>query len=226
MSHRRSILSSFCLLFLFIFSSNAFSQSGEKVRIKGFFLADSGKAQATAAPGHLRPVRINPARIHRQRNLSQNQEEQSPLLSTAAEAAWLRFHVSATQWQWLIRRPGVYAAECIIGSITSSVDILINFSGFEDLCSSDPTTQNVETYYGVSIGNQNVEEVEWVGAADFNRHPLLIKQNPVAPTYWNLWNKVSVKQGNSALEYSDDAVITFLMQNTTPWIDPDITTGQ
>ena len=205
MSHRRSILSSFCLLFLFIFSSNAFSQSGEKVRIKGFFLADSGKAQ---------------------RNLSQNQEEQSPLLSTAAEAAWLRFHVSATQWQWLIRRPGVYAAECIIGSITSSVDILINFSGFEDLCSSDPTTQNVETYYGVSIGNQNVEEVEWVGAADFNRHPLLIKQNPVAPTYWNLWNKVSVKQGNSALEYSDDAVITFLMQNTTPWIDPDITTGQ
>jgi len=139
---------------------------------------------------------------------------------------WVKFHLSATQWTWNVRKPGSYAAKCLTGTITSDVDMLIEFSGFEDLYSSDPPRQNVETYHGVLIGNERVEEVEWVRASDFNARILLIKQNPTTATTWSLWNKVYVKPGNSAFEYSDDAVITLVMQNMSPWMEPDIPTNK
>lgn len=222
MRHRKSTLLLFCVLLLFIFSSRAFCQTLQIAPIRGAFSADSVKAQATTAQGLLRPVRRNPAPINPGRSSSENHQVQVSLVSTAAAAPWARFHLSATQAQWNIRKPGQYKAELIVGSITSNVDILINFSGFEDLTSSDRPTQNVETYYGVSIGNQSVQQADWVRASDFNARTLLIEQNPTTPTYWSLCNKVYVKRGNSAFEYSDDAVITFTMQNTGPWIDSEL----
>jgi hypothetical protein len=224
MWHNKSILSSFCLLLLFILSSIAFSQSGQIVPIKGVSLADSGKAQATAVQGSLRPVGIDPAPIHRDENSSENQQAQSPLLSTTAAAPWAIFDLSGTQWEWNVRRPGDYAAQSVVGSITANVDILINFSGFEDLNSSNPHTGIVETYYAASLGNQRVEDVDWASASDFNGRTLLITQDPDSPipVAWGLWNRVCIKTLNSATEYSDEAVITFQMQNTNPWVDPDL----
>lgn len=226
MWHRKSTLLLFCLLLLFIFSSRAFCQTLQIAPIRGAFSADSGKAGTTRAQVPLHPVRIAPTPIDRERNAFNIQQTPGGIPVLAPEAPWVSFHLSATQEKWDIRRPGEYAAECIIGSITSNVDILINFSGFEDLTSSNSPTQSVETYYGVLIGNQSVEEVDWARASDFNTHTLLINQNPTTPTTWSLWNKVWVKAVNSAFEYSDNAVITFVMQNMSPWIDPDIPTGQ
>jgi len=227
MWHRKSTLFLFCLLLLFIFSSRAFCQTLQIAPIRGAFSADSGKAGATRSQVPLHPVRIDRSPLEQGKKAVPIQQPQELLLSPgphAQEVQWVSFHFSSTQWEWYIRRPGEYAAECISAHITSNVDILINFSGFENLSSSDPSTQNVETYYGVSIGNQSVEEVEWVKASDFDTHPLLIKQSPTRPTYWSLWNKVWMRPYNSATEYSGDAVISFVMRNTSTWIDPDIPT--
>ena len=226
MRHWKSILSSFCLLLLFIFSSRAFCQTLQIAPIRGAFSADSGNTEPTKGGMPLRPIRIDGSPLEQGKKAIPIEQPQGPLLSPGPEAPWVSFHLSATQEKWHIRRPGEYAAECIIGSITSNVDILINFSDFEDINSSDPPTQSVETYYGVSIRNQGVEEVDWIRASDFNAHSLLINQNPTTPTNWSLWNKVCVKVANSAFEYSDDAMITFGMQNMSPWIDPQIPTGQ
>ena len=228
MWHNKSIISSFCFLLLFIFSSIAFSQSAQIVPIKGVSLADSGKAQATAVQGALRPVGIDPAPIHRDGSTSEDQQGQAPLLSTTVEEPWARFNLSGTQWEWDIRRAGDYAAQSIVGFITANVDILINFSGFEDLNSSNPHTGIVETYYAASLGYQSVEDVDWASAPDFNQRTLLITQDPNSPipVAWSLWNRVCVKTLNSATEYSDDAVVTFEMQNTRPWVDPDIPSKQ
>lgn len=224
MWHRKSILLLFCVLLIFIFSSKAFSQSAQVVRIKGFFSADSGKAETTKVRVSLHPARTAPTPIDRDRSAFNIQQTLGTIPVPAPETPWVSFHFSSTQWKWNIRRPGEYAAQPIIGSITSNVDILIDFNEFEDLNASDPSTQNVETYYGVSIGNQSVEKVDWARASDFNAHSLLIKQNPTTPTYWSLWNKVCVKAANPAFDYSGDAVITFVMQNTSTWIDTEIAT--
>lgn len=224
MRHRKSTLLLFCLLLLFIFSSRAFCQTLQIAPIRGAFSADSGKAGTTKVRVPLHPARIAPSPLEQGKKAIPIQQPQGPLLSPSAEEPWVEFHLSATQAQWNIRKPGEYAAQAIVGSIISNVDILINFSGFKDLNSSDPPTQNVEAYYGVSIGNQGVEEVDWVRASDFNARALLIKQNPTIPTYWSLWNKVCVKAANSAFEYLDDAVITFGLQNTNPWFDTEIAT--
>lgn len=224
----RNILLPLCLLLLLIFSSKTYSQSSQVVPIKGHPWADSGKAGPTKVKVPLLPVRIDSVLINRNGNSSNNQQAQAPLLSTAAAEPWARFYLSGTQWKWDIRRAGDYAAQSIVGSIVGNVDILINFSDFEDLNSSNPHTGTVETYYAASVGNQKVEEVDWATAPDFNKQTLLIKQDPTSPkpVAWGLWNKVCVKTVNSATEYSDDAVITFAMQNTSPWIDPDIPTGR
>ena len=226
MRHRKSTLLLFCLLLLFIFSSRAFCQTLQIAPIRGAFSADSGNAEATRAQVPLHPIWIDRSSLEQGKKAIPIQQPQGPLLSPGPETPWVSFHLSSTQWQWNIRKPGDYAAQPIIGSITSNVDILINFSGFEDLNSSDPPTQSVETYYGVSIGNQSIEEVDWARASDFNAHTLLIKQNPTTPTTWSLWNKVCVKAVNPAFDYSGDAMITFVMQNTSTWIDPEIPTGE
>lgn len=226
MRHWKSILSLFCLLLLFIFSSRAFCQTLQIAPIRGAFSADSGKAGTTRAQVPLHPARIAPSPIDRERSAFNNQQTGGPILAPASDSPWVSFHLSATQGKWNIRRPGEYAAQPIVGYIISNVDILISFSGFEDLTSSNSPTQNIETHYGISIGNQGVEEVDWARASDFNARALLIKQDPTAPTpvAWGLWNKICVRAVNSAIEYSDDAVITFEMQNISPWIDPEIPT--
>ena len=224
MWHRKSILL-LCPLLLFIFFSTGFGQTGHITPIKGFFSADSGNTRATEAKVPLYPVGIRPSLIDRDRSALSNQQVEGALLSPASDSQWVSFHFSSTQWQWNIRKPGDYAAQPIIGSIISSVDVLIDFNGFEDLNATYPPTQKVETYYGVSIGNQGVEEVEWARASDLNAHSLLIRQNPI-PTHWSLWNKICVKADNSDFKYLDDAVITFGILNTSPWIDPEIPTGQ
>lgn len=209
-------------LLLFIVSSRAFCQTLQIAPVRGAFSADSGKVKATRVQVPLHPIRIDRSLQERGVKAIPIEQPQESLLSPSTEEPWVSLHLSSTQSEWNIRRPGDYATQSIFGSIMGNVDILIIFSGFEDLNSSNPNTEIVETYYAVSVGNQSVEEVNWASASDFNSHTLLIEQDPNSPTTvdWGLWNRVCVKTVNTATDYSDDAVITFVMQNTSPWVDP------
>lgn len=135
---------------------------------------------------------------------------------------WARYSLSATEWDWEVRRPGDYSAKCLTGEVTGNVDIAIDFSGFGDLSSLDASGQTIEAYYGAFIGDQMVGDVDWLRASDFNARPVPIQADPQVPTHWGLWNKICVKSGTSANDYSDDAVITFGIINSASWSDPDI----
>jgi len=218
----RKVFQFLCIVLLFTAPSRAFCQTLQMTPVRGAFSADSGKAEATRLQVPLHPIRIDRSPQERGLKAIPIEQPQGPLLSPSSEAPWASFNLSGTQWEWDIRRPGDYAAQSIVGSITGNVDILINFSGFEDLNSSNPNTEIVETYYAASVGNPRVEEVDWASAPDFNGRTLLIQQDPNSPipVAWGLWNRVCVKTVNTATDYSDDAVITFVMQNTSPWVDP------
>lgn len=139
---------------------------------------------------------------------------------------WICYSLSATQWDWTVRKPGDYAAKCLVGTIRSNVDVVIHFEGFEDLSSTNSPTQNLETYYSATILDLPIDQLQWHRASDFNGHDLIIPQNPTDPTYWSLWNKISVQNNISADEYEDDAFIDFLMQNNDTWTDPKIMIGR
>lgn len=142
------------------------------------------------------------------------------------EEYWISYSLSATQWNWMVRKPGDYAGKCLVGRITSNVDVVIHFEGFEDLSSTNSPTQNLETYYSATILDLPIDQLQWYRASDFNGHDLIIPQNPTDSTYWSLWNKVSVNNNISADEYEDDAFIDFLMQNNDTWTDPKIMIGR
>ncbi|NIO09516.1 MAG: hypothetical protein GTO40_16530, partial [Deltaproteobacteria bacterium] len=148
-----------------------------------------------------------------------------PFLSSGEEKQWASFHVSSTQWEWKVRRPGEYASRTLTGTVSSSSDIMIAFSGFGDLVCSNPISENVEAFYGAYLGNLQVDQVSWVRAQDFNGSTLLIPRphGPPAPVPWCLWNKINVGTVNSAEEYANDAVITFLLKVNSTWTDPELT---
>jgi hypothetical protein len=132
---------------------------------------------------------------------------------------WIEYSLSATKWDWVVRKPGIYASKCLTGSITSNVDVLIDFNGFEDLNCPGVPNPNLETYYAVSVLPLTLGQVQWLRASNFNNGNLLITANKDNPTPWYLWNKISVNGNASAAQYTDAAFITFVMQNVQPWLD-------
>ena len=132
---------------------------------------------------------------------------------------WIEYSLSATEWDWNVRRPGIYASKCLTGSITSNVDVLIDFNGFEDLNCPGVPNPNLETYYAVSVLPLTLGQVQWLRASNFNNGNLLITANKDNPTPWYLWNKIFVNGSTSAGKYTDAAFITFVMQNVQPWLD-------
>ncbi len=137
---------------------------------------------------------------------------------------WISYSISATQLRWNVRHPGVYASKCLVGFVKSNVDVIISFEGFEDLRSFNSPAQTLETYYSASILDLPIEQLQWHRASDFNspEHSLLIVKNEVTETAWSLWNKIGVTNLLSSGDYSDDASITFIIVNLTPWTDPGL----
>jgi len=150
------------------------------------------------------------------------------------DSPWIRYSLSATLWTWTVRKPGVYATQCLTGTVKSNVDIVIDFTGFEDLKTPpllkglhwDPkcSDKEIETYYAAALSNLTVDQVSWHRASEFNNplNNLLIPQNPLIATSWNLWNKISVTNDISACNFKDQAFITFEVANSDMWIDPEI----
>ena len=150
------------------------------------------------------------------------------------DCPWIRYSLSATLWKWMVRKPGIYAAKCLTGTVKSNVDIVINFKGFEDLetyhsigdfnWSDKCSDQELETYYSATLSNLTVAQVLWHRACEFNnpQYDLFIPQNPLTPTGWSLWNKILVTNDISACNFKDNAAISFEIANLDLWVDPEI----
>lgn len=209
----------FCVLVFSVPYLNVFSQVPHPAPIKGYISADSAGVRA----GRVVPSRMGNSLNHVP--AVGLDTLRGPFWSSGEEKQWASFHLSSTQWEWKVRRPGEYASQTLTGTVSSSSDIMIAFSGFGDLVCSNPNSENVEAFYGAYLGNVQVDQVSWVRAQDFNGRTLLIPRlpGPPAPVPWCLWNKINVGIVNSAEEYTDDAVITFLLKVNSTWTDPELT---
>ncbi len=146
----------------------------------------------------------------------------------ASIGQWIDFELDWNRFDWFIRKPGIYAGNCIEACVASNGDIYIDYDGFADLQPDDPNVgvgTPIPVWYGLEIGTVTPldNDALWVAAADLNEDDDLLEDSEALhySICWKLWNKIEVIECNSACEYSDDATITLTLNNQKDWIDVD-----
>jgi hypothetical protein len=133
--------------------------------------------------------------------------------------------LSATEWQWRVRKCGVFAAEVMTCWIRSHYDVLVDFEGFANPGEVNPGSPNgiqIGTWYAISqLAPPPREDDAWIPASELNNADFIIP-SPVEGVTWNLWFMIEVTNQNRAAEYQDCATITFSLQGVEDWIEPEI----
>jgi|ADurb_Cas_03_Slu_FD_contig_51_1971661_length_1068_multi_1_in_0_out_0_1 hypothetical protein len=146
-----------------------------------------------------------------------------PFTTHASMAQWLFYNLGGTRWDWRIRKPGTYAADCIEATIRSNNDVVITFANFADLLYQetggvDPT---ISTWYAWGEDWNHAKD-RWVSAADLNKQRVTIGDSDQLHTGFvtKLWNKIDVVNCNSSCEYENTGTIIITLQNMKLWVDP------
>ena len=144
----------------------------------------------------------------------------------ASVAQWVDWSISATRYDWRVRKPGTYAANSLTAILKSNSDVEVDFEGFDNLKYQGSDTflgvdQTIETWYAYGEGGPG--GVKWIPAVALNGTGALVKDSCALHTgySWKLWNKIKVTDCNSACEYNNDAKITLVLMNQKCWIDPE-----
>ncbi len=146
----------------------------------------------------------------------------------ASIAQWSSWHMTGTRWDWFVKKPGDYAADCISGSIASNQNVLVDYHDFGDLVAEVPANSiddTIEVWYAVSASGTPypLTSPNWVRSWDLNQaaewDTLYDSAALHAGITWKLWNRIHVSNCNSACEYNDDAWISLQLLGQKPWID-------
>lgn len=148
--------------------------------------------------------------------------------SHASVAQWINWSISSSGWNFRIRKPGTYAANCLTAIVDSNADVLVSFSDFEDLRKLEEPMAGlpIETYYGFSVG-EDINDVQWVEATSLNE---LMARIPYCRNQFKLWIKLIIRDSftatadypkTRACNYQDDAKVTLQVSVLKNWIDPE-----
>lgn len=151
-----------------------------------------------------------------------------PVTVHASVAQWINFSFTGTRWDWFVRKPGWYAANCITAKVASNGDILIDYEGFDDLVSlmGNPTPIPIWYSFGASI--QEAQDNGWVPGPLLNDDDDLLDESEYwvdgrnflhEGLTWKLWNRIHVVECNTACEYEDVALITLGLNQQKIWIE-------
>ncbi|MGC8890271.1 MAG: hypothetical protein ACP5PC_06170 [bacterium] len=138
----------------------------------------------------------------------------------ASIAQWIKWQLNAQGWRFYVRKPGTYIADCISGSIKSNADVLVTFSGFDDL--KNTSGEAIETYY--SFGEEMPSSaMVWYPAKTLGQETLRV---PYCEHNAHLWIKIVVREDASggypktrACEYQNDATVKISVTVYKPWLD-------
>lgn len=144
----------------------------------------------------------------------------------ASVAQWIEWTLSGSRWDWRIRKPGTYAADCITATLKSNNDVAIDYDDFADLAyleADEGVKQTIDTYYSFGATLAEAEANGWVGASALNEEHDVIDDSQALHDGLStkLWNKIVVENCNSSCEYEDVGTITISVTNLKHWIDPD-----
>ncbi len=216
---RKSILFSCVLLFLFS-SPLAFGQSHTGTSIRGVLSVDSAGVKTTQFSGFEEPTRIgisSPEPVNQPFGAGYAPGYRPP--EDSPKCQWVRYHFSGTQWQWLIRKPGCYAAKSLDACIESNGKVRIDFGGFAKLTATDNSGDRLDMYYGITPPNCQVGQVNWMSCSQLNNYCMTMWGFGYTSCSWQLWQKVCVERCDNAAEYEDKGYIVIDLLNVYPWVE-------
>lgn len=158
-----------------------------------------------------------------------NKDWEIPFKVHASIAQWLEWNFNGTRWDWFVRKPGNYAANCLTWWLSSNQEVVMDFLGFGPLEAEDPkpgTDHFIEVFYcfdppGATPPLKTSDL--WIPAPAMN-DPANWHHIPDGPDLhegWQvkIWNYIHVERCNSACEYQNDAFISLTLECQKDWID-------
>jgi len=153
-----------------------------------------------------------------------------PVTVHASVAQWIDFTLTGTRWDWFVRKPGWYAANCITAKVASNGDVMIDYDGFADLLNlANPTMVTpIPIWYSFGGSITEAQANGWVPAVALNTDDDLLVENSYwretrnvlhEGLTWKLFNRIHVVKCNTACEYEDVASITLVANSQKPWIE-------
>lgn len=128
--------------------------------------------------------------------------------------------LSATQWDWQIRKIGTFCSEVLICKVKSPHDILVDFNGFTNLINIETHTQ-INTSYAISqLVPPPPNSTLWIPANNLNSADFIVPRRQEMT--WNLWSRLDITNQVSALEFENRPTITFAISGVIDWIEPDL----
>uniref|UniRef100_A0A7C6A932 Uncharacterized protein n=1 Tax=candidate division WOR-3 bacterium TaxID=2052148 RepID=A0A7C6A932_UNCW3 len=145
--------------------------------------------------------------------------------SDSALLSSLAVELSATEWNWRVRRTGVFAAQVLDCRVQSPYDVLVDFNGFGNLSVPNSDIQ-IKTYYAISQSAPPPPRSNtWIPANMLNFADFLIPA-PIGNTNWNLWCMIEVTDNIKAGEYWNKPTITFVLSGVSEWIEPELLSSE
>ena len=145
---------------------------------------------------------------------------------TASIAQWIDWHITWNEWNWYVRKPGIYGGNCIQACIASNGDIKIDYEGFDNLQPAIPGNNPIPVWYAHDgDGNPMVNPAAlWSTPAELNANDDYLLDAELGDLLhdgicWKLYNKIEVVECNSACEYSNEPTITLTLNNQKDWIE-------
>jgi len=117
---------------------------------------------------------------------------------------YMELYLSATKVTWFLKKPGNFFAKVLEGSITSSHQVVMSFSSFENPENGD--NQTIPAFYAFT--DQKPEK--WTPASSINGMEFRFSEGT---NTFNMWQKVQLGT-QSASVYKNKGVITFTICNT------------
>lgn len=148
-----------------------------------------------------------------------------PVTVHASVAQWIDFTFTGTRWDWFVRKPGWYAANCITAKVASNGDVLIDYEGFGNL---QGTFNQIPIWYSFGGSITEAQTNGWVPGPLLNDDDDLLDESEYwldgrnllhEGLTWKLFNRINVVDCNTACEYEDVAEIILSLNQQKIWIE-------
>jgi len=142
-------------------------------------------------------------------------------------AQWAKWSVDFSGWEWFVKKPGDYYADCVAGHVQSNGQVTIQFVGFGDLAATEGTnvvngaSGTIETFFAALPGSGEPELDDWVKATELTSCTLPDSMQLHEGYAFKLWNRIIVLDCNSPGTYEDVASLILTLDNQVDWIDEE-----
>jgi hypothetical protein len=150
--------------------------------------------------------------------------------TTASVAQWVNFNLLNTQKDWFVRRPGIYASDCISFFIQSNNDVLLTFEGFGPLVhqvnydnQDESINPQIPIWYGFGSSPSVLDANQAWASANGETFYFGIEDSAELHNGFTtkMYSKIEVVNCNSSSQYEDEGMIYLTLQNQKVWVDGD-----